>query len=199
MHIKDPVMKKYFAPAVACLALLSLPAVAADDAAADKMVAAQKPMAQDAPVTVEVRLKDAADKDAGIATLTEAPHGLLVRVEATGLSQGWHGLHFHGTGDCSDHAEHFKKSGGHAAREDEKHGLLSDEGPHAGDLPNLWAGADGKANGEFFTANIGFDMLRDADGGALMIHAGPDDHRTDPSGNSGDRVACGVIEPQKDE
>lgn len=149
--------------------------------------------------SVEVKLSDAAGKDAGTALLIQSQKGLIVRVEVTGLEPGWHGVHFHGNGDCSDHAEHFKKSGGHAMRDGEKHGLLTDGASHAGDLPNIFADEKGNARAEFFTTNIGFDMLRDKDGGALMIHAAADDHRTDPSGNSGARVSCGVVPAEKTE
>ncbi len=182
-------MKKAFLLLVAMLAFAP-PALAADDAA-NVMVMPQK------VASAEVKLLDAAGQDAGTATITVAPHGLLVHIEATGLAPGWHGVHFHGTGDCSDHAEHFKKSGGHAAHDGEKHGLLSAADPHAGDLPNIFASADGTANAEFLTSAIELDMLQDKDGGALMIHAGPDDYRTDPSGNSGDRVSCGVISSER--
>ena len=175
------------------LLLAALIVFAAPAFAAEKEMTAVPQQAAAPPVSAEAKLLDAAGKDAGTATITAAPRGLLVRIEATGLSPGWHGVHFHGTGDCSDHTEHFKKSGGHAAREGEKHGLLSNGTPHAGDLPNLFAGADGVGKAEFYADDIGLDMLQDKDGGALMIHATADDHRTDPSGNSGDRISCGVI------
>lgn len=133
-------------------------------------------------------------KAVGSATFRPAEdEGALVAVEVSGLTPGWHGLHIHTTGDCSDHADHFKKAGGHMAEGDEKHGFLAKDGPHEGDLPNLWVGADGTGKAEYFSEELDLSDLIEGDGSALMIHAGPDDYKTDPAGSSGDRVACGVI------
>ena len=134
----------------------------------------------------------------GKATLTQGATGLLIKVEATGLTPGWHGIHIHATGQC---AAPFTSAGAHINHTDPKtpHGLLNAQGPDDGDLPNLYAAADGSAHGEFFTtqARISQDgpgqWLWDADGSALVIHANPDDHDSQPIGGAGDRVACAVL------
>ena len=134
----------------------------------------------------------------GKATLTQGATGLLIKVEAAGLTPGWHGIHIHATGQC---AAPFTSAGAHINHTDPKtpHGLLNAQGPDDGDLPNLYAAADGSAHGEFFTtkARISQDgpgqWLWDADGSALVIHANPDDHNSQPIGGAGDRVACAVL------
>lgn len=137
----------------------------------------------------------------GKATLTQGATGLLIKVEAAGLTPGWHGIHIHATGQC---AAPFTSAGAHINHTDPKtpHGLLNAQGPDDGDLPNLYAAADGSAHGEFFTtkARISQDgpgqWLWDADGSALVIHANPDDHNSQPIGGAGDRVACAVLSAQ---
>lgn len=147
--------------------------------------------AQDSQLTAH--LVDSFGKGAGVATFIKTPKGVLIRVEASGLSAGWHGLHIHGTGDCSDHLDHFVKSGGHAASDGQAHGYFDPKGPHSGDLPNIWANVGGEAHAEFYTTDTSFAALTDENGAALMIHAGPDDYRSQPAGESGQRVACGVV------
>jgi Cu-Zn family superoxide dismutase len=118
-----------------------------------------------------------------------------ITVRAGGLTPGWHGLHFHAVGDCSDHG-HFQLSKGHVNQLVKKHGMLHPEGPDEGDLPNIFANADGSANAEVSSHAIrvlGNFGLKDADGSALVIHANEDDHFTQPIGNAGARVACAVI------
>lgn len=170
-------MKKYLALTAVILAL-SAPAMA------------------EAPKAAEVKLEDVKGGDAGKASFTQGTKGLLVKVEAKGLTPGWHGVHFHAMGHCT-HDDGFKKAGSHAAKDGEKHGFLNAEGPHIGDLPNLYVAADGTGAAEFYTTTLDMTALHDADGSALMIHAKPDDFKTDPSGDSGDRVACGVISEHK--
>lgn len=179
-------MKK--ASLLAALVLLAAPAWAEEAAT----IVAPTP----APVKADVKLLDNAGKETGTVKITETAKGRLFSVEVAGLTSGWHGVHIHGTGDCSDHGEHFKKAGGHANAEGQKHGFLNAEGPHDGDLPNLWVAADGTGKAEFYSEAAARTMM-DNDGSALMIHAGPDDYTTDPSGNSGDRVACGVMTEKK--
>jgi Cu-Zn family superoxide dismutase len=92
----------------------------------------------------------------------------------------------------------FASAAGHFNPEGKKHGLLSPQGPHAGDLPNLPVAADGTGQLNYVARGVtlgsGSGSLFDADGTAVVIHAGPDDHKTDPAGNSGARIACGVIQ-----
>lgn len=131
----------------------------------------------------------------GQATFTQGPTGVLIRVELPpgSLEPGWHGLHLHETGDCSDTGT-FKLSGGHHGKQDGAHGLLNAElGPEPGDLPNAWVAADGSAGYEAFSSLFQLGAALDGDGLALLIHEGPDDQTTQPIGGAGDRVACGVI------
>lgn len=138
----------------------------------------------------------------GTLSLTAASTGVLMQVDIDkGLTPGWHGMHLHQTGDCSD--PKFMTSGGHMNHTMAKtpHGLLNAAGPDYGDLINLYASADGSAHAQAFTNLVRLDagssaaeqVLRDADGAALIIHANPDDHFSQPIGGAGGRVACAVI------
>lgn len=179
-------------------ALCAAPAVYAGNAA-DRMIA-PAPKATpaenvaEAPRRFSAKMTGSDAKDIGLATLTETPHGLLVTVELKDLPPGWRALHIHGTGDCSDHADHFQKAGGHAAADGQEHGFLSGKGPHKGDLPNIFVGADGTVKAEFYTNLITAADVTDADGASVMIHAEKDDYKSAPAGNAGTRLACGVIE-----
>jgi Cu-Zn family superoxide dismutase len=122
---------------------------------------------------------------------------LVVRlnIDAGGLSPGWHGIHFHQVGVCSDSGK-FDLSKGHVNPSHRQHGLLNPGGPDEGDLPNIYANADGSVNAEVSSTAIGLsgaDGLRDADGSALVIHASEDDQSSQPIGNAGARVACATI------
>ncbi len=150
------------------------------------------------PLTKTATLKDGKGADIGTVTITDAPMGVLVRVEASGLTPGWHGIHFHEKGDCSDAA--FKMSGGHVhTMTPSVHGLLNPKATDQGDLPNIYAGADGKAMADLYSpyaslkAVKGRANLLDADGSAVVIHASPDDYSTQPIGGAGARVACAVV------
>jgi len=146
----------------------------------------------------QATLIDGTGATVGRAVLTQGATGLLIRVEASGLTPGWHGMHIHATGEC---AAPFTSAGAHINHTEPKtpHGLLNARGPDDGDLPNIWVGADGKTNAEVFTtkARIAAEgpgqWLWDADGSALVIHANADDHSTQPIGGAGDRVVCGVM------
>lgn len=140
----------------------------------------------------------AAGAEAGTITATEAPKGVLLRIEAKGLPPGWHGVHFHETGDCSDAA--FKTAGSHVhAMTPVVHGLLNAGANDDGDLTNIFVGADGRATVELYstlvslTGQSGRPALKDTDGSALVIHASPDDYQTQPIGGAGARIACAVI------
>ena len=132
---------------------------------------------------------------AGTAQLLRDGSGLRIAVAATGMTPGPHGFHLHTTGRCE--APGFTSAGGHLNPDDRNHGTLSPGGPHLGDLPNLQIGANG--SGSMTEAVRGgeaaLSTIFDADGTAVIIHAEPDDYRTDPSGSAGDRVACGVLRP----
>ena len=133
-----------------------------------------------------------------VATASAVPDGdrLRVRVEAAGLRPGSFGVHLHSVGRCDPPG--FESAGPHWNPTGRRHGSLNPEGPHLGDLPNLLVGANREGSMEFVIAGArlggGRDALLDEDGAALVIHAAPDDYRTDPSGNSGSRLACGVLD-----
>jgi len=141
--------------------------------------------------------RDTAGDRVGLATLTDSAGAVRLGVSVSQLSPGPHGLHFHAQGTCTP--PDFTSAGPHFNPDGRKHGRLNPEGPHLGDLPNLVAGPDGSADTSFTVAHDlagpGTRSLLQPGGTALVIHAKPDDERTDPSGNSGDRVACAVIEP----
>ena len=140
-------------------------------------------------------LKDKDGKTVGTAMLREQSGGVLVRVEAKGLTPGLHAVHVHAVGKCD--APGFTSAGGHFNPAGRKHGHKSAEGAHAGDLPNMLVAKDGSGRFEVLTDGItlraGPLSVFDADGSALVIHAGVDDYSTDPTGNAGDRAACGLI------
>lgn len=131
---------------------------------------------------------------AGKVTLAKRGGHLLLLVNLTGLTPGEHGLHFHSVGTCE--GPNFTSAGGHLNPEGHQHGLLNPMGSHLGDLPNFTADAQGNAK-----TQIDLDQLPeklapqifDADGTAIVVHASTDDYKTDPSGNSGGRIACGVL------
>jgi len=139
-------------------------------------------------------LKDLHGRTVGRVTLTETPHGLLVRGKLSGVPRGTHALHFHETGKCEPP---FKSAGGHFNPTQRAHGALDPGGLHAGDLPNLVVPRSGKLEFELFadalTLSNGPGMLLDVDGAALVLHARADDHHTQPSGDAGDRIACAVV------
>lgn len=123
----------------------------------------------------------------GVATFFSDGARTDVRVQAEGLPAGVHGIHLHAVGKCEGPA--FQSAGGHWNPAGKQHGKDNPLGAHLGDLPNLTVGADGKGSASFSVAG----HMADADGTALVVHAKPDDYRTDPSGNSGDRIACAVL------
>ncbi len=141
-------------------------------------------------------LKSAAGNDVGTATFTPAEDGVKILVEVAGLPPGKHGIHIHAAGKCEP--PEFKTAGAHLNPLGKKHGLENPEGAHAGDLRNLVVAKDGKARATFtargVTLSEGQGSLFGPDGTALVIHADPDDEKTDPTGSSGARIACGVVE-----
>jgi superoxide dismutase, Cu-Zn family len=153
---------------------LGSPAVAADSATAS--------------------LKDASGNEVGKAALTETPSGVLIRLDLTAAPSGEHAMHFHAVGKCEP--PDFKSAGPHFNPADAKHGLENPAGPHAGDMPNLHVPENGKLTVEMLNPMVSqLSALLDQDGSALIIHADSDDYLTDPAGNAGDRIACGVVTP----
>lgn len=141
--------------------------------------------------TATAMLRTSAGVDAGRATATEVAGGVRFTLDARGLPPGTHGAHVHMTGRCD--APGFETAGGHWNPTAMQHGTQNPRGPHQGDLPNLLVGTDGRGTLGVTVPGAAMNGLLDADGAAMMVHAGPDDLRTDPSGNSGSRIACGVF------
>lgn len=175
------------AGALALSAALAAPAAAADETPTTK-----------AQATAE--LFDREGNPIGLVELRETPGGVLIKLGAGDLSPGVHGFHIHETGDCGTDGEGFAAAGGHFAPNGHAHGFLTEDGPHAGDLPNIFVHGDGTVSGEVHNTRVtlaGAESranLLDDDGAAFVIHAEADDYRSQPSGGGGDRIACGVIE-----
>lgn len=150
------------------------------------------------PSSHDIKLIDATGADIGAVTLKQGPSGLLLVVEASGLTPGWHGIHIHDTGVCE---APFTSAGAHINHAEARvpHGLLNSDGPDDGDLPNIWADQHGNAKAELFTTRARLSpegngqWLLDENGAAIVIHANADDHSSQPIGGAGGRVACGVI------
>lgn len=144
-------------------------------------------------------LFDATGRQVGVVALTDAGAGVAVSGHFQSLAPGQHGIHFHTVGRC-DAAGAFASAGGHFNPGARKHGLQNPDGPHAGDLPNMTVSESGTATYRETTSRVtlgaGSPSLLDADGSAVVVHAMHDDQRTDPAGNSGARIACGVIRAQ---
>jgi Cu-Zn family superoxide dismutase len=147
--------------------------------------------------TAIAKLTDTTGKQIGLAIFTATDTGATVGISIAGLAPGLHGLHIHEAGRCTP--PDFTSAGGHFNPTARHHGLKNPEGPHLGDLPNLLVQADGSADTSFsldpMLLRPGPLSLLDSAGTALVVHADPDDQRSDPSGGSGDRVACGTIAP----
>jgi Cu-Zn family superoxide dismutase len=148
-----------------------------------------------APLSAEATLKDKDGKQVGVATLIQQPDGVRIALTGYRLPPGDKGLHIHAVGVCQP--PEFTSSGAHYNPSGKKHGLQSPEGPHAGDLPNLKVAANGEGGIDYVnklvTLGPGPSSLLGENGTAIIVHAGPDDMKTDPTGNSGGRIACGVI------
>ena len=136
-------------------------------------------------------LQTATGAAAGRATATDVQGGIRYTLDVTGLPAGTHGAHIHMTGRCD--APDFTTAGGHWNPTAMKHGTMNPMGPHEGDLPNLIVGTDGRGTLAVTIPGETMAGLLDTDGAAIVVHAGPDDLKTDPSGASGGRIACGVF------
>jgi Cu-Zn family superoxide dismutase len=139
-------------------------------------------------------LRLASGQPAGTAQLLGIGSTLNISIALAGLTPGTHGVHLHATGSCE--APDFQSAGGHLNPDSRAHGSENPQGAHLGDLPNVMIGANGAGTVSATLHGTRAEALAaifDADGTAVVVHAGADDYRTDPSGNSGGRVACGVF------
>ena len=180
-------MNRVFFSAAAFALLLS--ACAREDMNAGAMSAAP------AQASATETLRDAAGRPVGTATLTQTGDSIRVRIESASLPAGPHGAHVHAVGLCTPPG--FDSAGPHWNPTAQQHGKNNPAGMHKGDLPNLLVDAAGRGALEYTipgaTMMGGTGPLMDGDGAAVVIHANADDYRTDPSGNSGGRIACAAF------
>jgi Cu-Zn family superoxide dismutase len=146
--------------------------------------------------TGKATLKNAEGKDVGTAELSQLPAGVLITLSLKGVPPGEHAFHVHGTGKCEPP---FTSAGGHFNPDSKKHGLMAAAGHHAGDMPNLHIPADGTLSVEVVNDSVTLEKgkpnsLYGPNGTALIIHAGKDDYKSDPTGEAGGRIACGIVE-----
>ena len=168
--------------------LLAVAAVAALLSTAAALPAAAETLAN-------AQLKDGSGKAIGDADLVQTQGGVLIKLQLKGVAPGEHAFHIHAVGKCE---APFESAGPHFNPTNHKHGMMSGEG-HAGDMPNLHVPQSGELSVEVINSSISLEKGKpnsvfDNDGSSLVIHAKADDYKSDPAGNSGDRIACGVIQ-----
>ena len=190
---------------IATSSALLLAACSRDGAARDDTVAgatgAQGAAAATSPgaettgsgVTARATIRDSAGRELGSVAIQDTVGGMIVTGNLRGLPPGPHAIHLHMTGLCEPP---FESAGDHWNPTNRQHGAENPQGPHFGDMPNITVSEDSSATIRVMTpggALRGSTRLLDEDGASVVVHAGPDDYRTDPSGDSGDRIACGAV------
>ena len=153
------------------------------------------PLLASAALPITATLRDAQGKVVGTATFTPGDGGTRITVAVAGVAPGPHGFHVHAVGKCE--GPDFKSAGGHFNPAGKEHGIENPKGFHAGDVPNLVVGPDGAGKGDFLARGASLEpgpgSLFPEGGTAVVLHAAPDDMKTDPAGNAGARIACGVV------
>jgi Cu-Zn family superoxide dismutase len=159
------------------------------------VMAAQAAQSPSASPGAKATINDAKGQSIGEATLFDTSEGVLIKADLKNVPPGVKAFHIHDAGKCEGPT--FQSAGPHFAPEKKSHGLLNPSGPHAGDLPNIHVADSGSLSIEVLAHGVtlkpGPASLLDANGSAIVLHAKADDYASDPAGNAGDRVACGVI------
>jgi Cu-Zn family superoxide dismutase len=178
-------------PALPLLALAFVAGCATTSASAGSSASSS---ASGSPGTAQATLHDQSGRDVGTLSVNETGRGFVITGTLDHLPPGIHGIHIHTVGSCTGS---FTSAGGHWNPTGRQHGFDNPMGPHMGDLQNITVAADSSA--DVAVSNRGGGLLRgpggllDGDGAAIVVHSGPDDYRSDPAGNSGARIACGVL------
>ena len=164
-----------------------------DTASRDAQATGAASPGSDTGATARATIRDSSGRELGTVTLRDTIGGIAVAGTLQGVPPGTHAIHLHTTGLCEPP---FESAGDHWNPTNRQHGTENPQGPHFGDLPNVTVGTEGAVSVQTITpggALRGTNALLDADGAAVVLHAQPDDNRTDPSGNAGDRIACGPV------
>ena len=167
----------------------------AGDQAQPGAVVTDSPAADTAGGNVTATMQDTAGKELGTLTLSDTTRGIALSGRLTGLPPGVHGMHLHQTGKCDP--PKFEAAGDHWNPTNAAHGTKAPKGPHLGDLPNITVAKDSSVSVQATTPGgslRGQNALLDQDGASVVIHSGRDDYRSQPSGESGDKIACGVVQ-----
>ena len=160
------------------------------------LVCASTASGQMMPQKAHADIVNAQGEKIGTAAFSQTKAGVAIKINVSNLPPGTHGIHIHTVGKCE--GPDFKSAGGHLNPDMKKHGTENPEGPHAGDMPNLEVGGNGQAHTTILAKGVtlgsGPNSLFHDGGTAIVIHEKADDYKTDPSGNSGNRIACGVVQ-----